>query len=68
MAIKSYKPTSAGRRYITNLDSSDITAKARCKKASKKIPRSAGKKYNGKNLPLGHRRRVGAKKVYIEFI
>ena len=27
MAIKTYKPTTPSRRYMTNLDSGDITAK-----------------------------------------
>ncbi len=62
MAIKSYKPTSAGRRYITNLDSSDITAKPTVRKLLKKLPRSAGRNNNGR-ITSRHRE-GGAKKLY----
>ncbi len=62
MAIKSYKPTSAGRRYITNLDSGDITAKASVRSLLKKLPRSAGRNSNGR-ITSRHRE-GGAKKLY----
>jgi len=48
MAIKSYKPTSPGRRYITNLDSGDITAKASVRSLLKKLPAHAGRNSNGR--------------------
>ncbi len=62
MAIKSYKPTSAGRRYITNLDSSDITGKPTVRRLLKKLPRSAGRNNNGR-ITSRHRE-GGAKKLY----
>ncbi len=62
MAIKSYKPTSPGRRYITNLDSSDITSKPTVRRLLKKLPRSAGRNNNGR-ITSRHRE-GGAKKLY----
>ena len=62
MAIKSYKPTSAGRRYITNLDNRDITAKANVRALLKQLPRSAGRNSNGR-ITSRHRQ-GGAKKLY----
>jgi len=62
MAIKSYKPTSPGRRYITNLDNSDITSKPTVKRLLKKLPRSAGRNNNGR-ITSRHRE-GGAKKLY----
>jgi len=62
MAIKSYKPTSPGRRYITNLDSGDITAKASVRALLKKLPAHAGRNSNGR-ITSRHRE-AGAKKKY----
>jgi len=62
MAIKSYKPTSPGRRYITNLDSGDITAKASVRSLLKKLPAHAGRNSNGR-ITSRHRE-AGAKKLY----
>jgi len=62
MAIKSYKPTSPGRRYITNLDSGDITAKATVRALLKKLPAHAGRNSNGR-ITSRHRE-AGAKKLY----
>ncbi len=62
MAIKSYKPTSAGRRYITTLDSGDITGKPTVRSLLKKLPRSAGRNSNGR-ITSRHRQ-GGAKKLY----
>lgn len=50
MAIKTYKPTTPSRRYMTNLDSSDITAKASVRSLLVKLPASAGRNSNGKSL------------------
>ena len=47
MAIKSYKPYTPSRRYMTGLDSSDITAKASVPSLLKKLPRSAGRNMYG---------------------
>jgi len=62
MAIKSYKPTSPGRRYITNLDSGDITAKASVRSLLVKLPAHAGRNSNGR-ITSRHRE-AGAKKLY----
>ncbi|HIP61702.1 MAG TPA: 50S ribosomal protein L2 [Sulfurovum sp.] len=62
MAIKSYKPTSPGRRYITNLDSGDITAKASVRSLLIKLPAHAGRNSNGR-ITSRHRE-AGAKKLY----
>ncbi len=62
MAIKSYKPYTPSRRYMTGLDSSDITAKASVPSLLKKLPRSAGRNNNGR-ITSRHRE-AGAKKTY----
>ncbi len=62
MAIKSYRPYTPSRRYMTGLDSSDITAKASVPSLLKKLPRSAGRNNNGR-ITSRHRE-AGAKKHY----
>ncbi|RUM71961.1 MAG: 50S ribosomal protein L2 [Sulfurovum sp.] len=62
MAIKSYKPYTPSRRYMTNLDSGDITAKASVRSLLKNLPRSAGRNSNGR-ITSRHRE-AGAKKLY----
>ena len=62
MAIKHYKPTSPGRRYITNVDSSDITSKPTVKKLLKKLPVTSGRNNNGR-ITSRHKE-GGAKKLY----
>jgi large subunit ribosomal protein L2 len=62
MAIKTYKPTTPSRRYMTNLDSGDITAKASVRALLKNLPRSAGRNSNGR-ITSRHRQ-AGAKKLY----
>ena len=62
MAIKTYKPTTPSRRYMTNLDSGDITAKASVRALLKNLPRSAGRNSNGR-ITSRHRE-AGAKKLY----
>ncbi len=62
MAIKSYKPYTPSRRYMTGLDSSDITAKPSVPSLLKKLPRSAGRNSNGR-ITSRHRQ-AGAKKSY----
>jgi len=62
MAIKTYKPTTPSRRYMTNLDSSDITAKPSVRALLKNLPRSAGRNSNGR-ITSRHRE-AGAKKLY----
>ena len=62
MAIKSYKPYAPSRRYMTNLDSSDITAKAGVRSLLVNIPRKAGRNSNGR-ITSRHKE-AGAKKLY----
>jgi len=62
MAIKHYKPTSPGRRFITNVDNSDITSKPTVKKLLKKLPVAAGR--NNKGRITSRHREGGAKKLY----
>ena len=62
MAIKSYKPYTPSRRYMTNLDSGDITAKASVRSLLVNIPRKAGRNSNGR-ITSRHKE-AGAKKLY----
>lgn len=62
MAIKTYKPTTPSRRYMTNVDNSDITAKASVRSLLKNLPRAAGRNSNGR-ITSRHKE-GGAKKLY----
>ncbi|MCH9813508.1 MAG: 50S ribosomal protein L2 [Epsilonproteobacteria bacterium] len=62
MAIKSYRPYTPSRRYMTGLDSSDITSKPTVPGLLKKLPRSAGRNNNGR-ITSRHKE-AGAKKHY----
>ncbi len=62
MAIKSYRPYTPSRRYMTGLDSSDITGKPSVPSLLKTLPRSAGRNSNGR-ITSRHRE-AGAKKKY----
>ncbi len=62
MAVKSYKPYTPSRRYMTGIDSSDITGKPTVSKLLKKLPRSAGRNHNGR-ITSRHKQ-AGAKKLY----
>jgi len=62
MAIRSYRPYTPSRRYMTGLDSSDITSKPTVKSLLKKLPRSAGRNNNGR-ITSRHKE-AGAKKLY----
>jgi large subunit ribosomal protein L2 len=62
MAIKSYRPYTPSRRYMTGIDSSDITGKPEVKSLLKTLPRSAGRNNNGR-ITSRHRE-AGAKKKY----
>jgi len=62
MAIKSYRPYTPSRRYMTGLDSSDITGKPSVPGLLKTLPRSAGRNNNGR-ITSRHRE-AGAKKKY----
>jgi len=62
MAIKTYKPTTPSRRYMSNLDSGDITAKASVRSLLKKLPAHAGRNSYGR-ITSRHKQ-AGAKKLY----
>lgn len=62
MAIKTYKPYTPSRRYVTGLDSGDITAKPSVPGLLKKLPTTAGRNNNGR-ITSRHRE-AGAKKLY----
>ncbi|MDD2583236.1 MAG: 50S ribosomal protein L2 [Desulfuromonadaceae bacterium] len=62
MAIKSYKPYTPSRRFLTGIDSSDITAKASVPSLLVKIAATAGRNNNGR-ITSRHKE-AGAKKLY----
>lgn len=62
MAIKTYRPLTPSRRFYTNVDSSDITAKASVRSLLKKLPVHAGRNNNGR-ITSRHKQ-GGAKKLY----
>jgi len=62
MAIKTYRPTTPSRRFYTNVDSSDITAKASVRSLLTKLSTHAGRNHNGR-ITSRHQQ-AGAKKLY----
>jgi large subunit ribosomal protein L2 len=62
MAIKSHKPTSPGRRFATNLDSSETTRARPEKRLTKGKKRSSGRNSDGhitsRHRGRGHKRRL----------
>ncbi|WP_187647512.1 50S ribosomal protein L2 [Nitrosophilus labii] len=62
MAIKTYKPYTPSRRFMTTLDSSDITSKPTVRKLLKKLPAKAGRNNYGR-ITSRHKE-AGAKKLY----
>ena len=62
MAIKTYRPLTPSRRFYTNVDSSDITAKASVRSLLKKLPAHAGRNNHGR-ITSRHKQ-AGAKKLY----
>ena len=62
MAIKTYKPYTPSRRFMTGLDSSDITAKASVRSLLVKLPATGGRNNNGR-ITSRHKE-AGAKKLY----
>jgi len=62
MAMKTYKPTTPSRRFMTNLDSSDITAKASVRSLLVKLSTTAGRNNHGR-ITSRHKQ-AGAKKLY----
>ncbi len=61
MAIKTYKPTSAGRRFVTTLERAEVTAKSPFKPLTKGKKRSTGRNNDGhtsvRHRGGGHKRR-----------
>lgn len=62
MAIKTYKPYTPSRRFMSNLSSKDITAKPSVRGLLTKLPVSAGRSNNGR-ITSRHKE-GGAKKLY----
>ncbi|CRF49796.1 LSU ribosomal protein L2p (L8e) [Helicobacter heilmannii] len=62
MAIKTYKPYTPSRRFMSGLSSSDITAKASVKKLLVKLPAHAGR--NNQGRITSRHKEAGAKKLY----
>lgn len=62
MAIKSYKPYTPSRRFMTGISSEDITAKASVRSLLVKIPATSGRNNHGR-ITSRHKE-AGAKKLY----
>lgn len=62
MAIKTYKPYTPSRRFMTNVDNSDITSKPTVRSLLIKLPAAAGRNNNGR-ITSRHKE-AGAKKLY----
>ena len=62
MAIKSYKPYTPSRRFMTTLDNSDITSKPQVKKLLVKLSAKAGR--NNLGRITSRHKEGGAKKLY----
>ncbi|ASM35891.1 50S ribosomal protein L2 [Campylobacter sp. RM12327] len=62
MAIKTYKPYTPSRRFMTGLKNDDITAKPSVRSLLVKIPATAGRNHNGR-ITSRHKE-AGAKKLY----
>lgn len=62
MAVKTYKPYTPSRRFMSGLSSTDITAKPSVRKLLIKLPVSAGRNNNGR-ITSRHKE-GGAKKLY----
>ncbi|PAF44561.1 50S ribosomal protein L2 [Helicobacter sp. 11S02629-2] len=62
MAVKTYKPYTPSRRFMSNLSSNDITAKPSVRSLLIKLPVTAGRNNNGR-ITSRHKE-GGAKKLY----
>jgi len=62
MAIKTYRPYTPSRRFMTTLDNSDITSKPQVRSLLKKLPTKAGRNNYGR-ITSRHKE-GGAKKLY----
>ncbi len=65
MAVKTYKPYTPSRRFMSNLSSSDITGKASVKSLLIKLPVSAGRNNNGR---ITSRHKEGGAKKFLSLI
>lgn len=62
MAVKSYKPYTPSRRFMTTLDNSDITSKPTVKRLLIKLPQKAGR--NNQGRITSRHKEAGHKKLY----
>ena len=62
MAVKTYKPYTPSRRYMSGLDSSDITAKPSVRSLLIKLPAGTGR--NNQGRITSRHKEAGAKKLY----
>ena len=62
MAVKSYKPYTPSRRFMSTLDNSDITSKPTVKKLLIKLPAKAGR--NNMGRITSRHREAGHKKLF----
>ena len=62
MAIKHYKPYTPSRRFLTNLDSGDITGKASVRSLLVRIPQKSGR--NNRGRITSRHQESGAKRLY----
>ena len=62
MAIKTYRPYTPSRRFMTTIDNSDITSKPQVRSLLKKLPTKAGRNSYGR-ITSRHKE-GGAKKLY----
>jgi len=62
MAIKRFKPYTPSRRFLTTIDSSDITSKPTDRKLLKRIPQRSGR--NNRGRITSRHREAGVKRLY----
>jgi large subunit ribosomal protein L2 len=62
MAVKKFRPYTPSRRFLTTLDSSDITGKPSVKKLLVKLPSTAGR--NNRGRITSRHKEAGAKRFY----
>ena len=62
MAMKTYKPYTPSRRFLTSIDNSDITAKASVRSLLKKVASTGGR--NNRGGITSRHKEGGAKKLY----
>ena len=62
MAIKRFKPYTPSRRFLTTIDSSDITSKPTDRKLLKRLPQKSGR--NNRGRITSRHKEAGAKRLY----